>query len=268
MKTIRDVRLAKFGPWALVTGATDGIGREFATQLAQLGFNLVLVSRRDQVLEALGQALTAAHGIECRVFPVDLADLDATDQLLVQTQALDIGLLVAAAGFGSSGPLLDGDLATELGMIDLNCRSVLLQATVLGRRMRQRGSGGMILLSSLLAFHGTPWSANYAATKAYVQSLAEALHVELAPHGVDVLACAPGPVHTGFAQRASMTLAQAASPEQIARASLRALGQKAFVRPGALSKLLGWSLGTAPRALRVKIMGQLMKKMSAPATAP
>lgn len=118
-------------------------------------------------------------------------------------------------------------------------------------------------MSSVVAFQGTPMSANYAATKAYVQSLAEALRHELRPSGVDVVASAPGPVASGFAARARLRMAHAATPEVVARATLAALGRRATVRPGGLSKLLGWSLATAPRALRVVIMGRIMGGMAA-----
>jgi short-subunit dehydrogenase len=116
-------------------------------------------------------------------------------------------------------------------------------------------------MSSVLAFQGTPMSANYAATKAYVQSLAEGLGQELKSSGVDVLASAPGPVATGFATRAGIQMALAAAPDRVARATLAALGRQTTVRPGGLSKLLGWSLATAPRALRVMIMGRIMRGM-------
>jgi uncharacterized protein len=120
-----------------------------------------------------------------------------------------------------------------------------------------------VLMSSLLAFHGTPLSANYAATKAYVQSLAEGLRAEWSAHGVDVIASAPGPIDTGFAKRADMRMAQTLPAAVVARQTLAALGRRGTVRPGWLSKLLGWSLATAPRALRVTIMGRIMGGMTA-----
>ena len=185
--------------------------------------------------------------------------------MLGATAELDVGLLVAAAGYGSAGHFLDRPLDDEIDMLTLNCRSVLAQSWHMGQRLRARGRGGLVLFGSLLGFHGTPGSANYAATKAYVQSLAEALRVEWQGHGVDVLACAPGPVHTGFANRAGMQLSMAAQPAEVAEATLNALGRSGTIRPGLLSKLLGWSLGTAPRAWRVRIMGQIMRGMTASA---
>jgi uncharacterized protein len=253
----------QYGPWALVTGASDGIGRAFARHLAAEGLNLVLVARRDTALEALAGELRLAHGVACRVLAMDLAEPAATRQLDDATADLDLGLLVAAAGFGTSGPLLAGTLADELGMVDLNCRAVMAQAWFFGQRFARQRRGGVVLMSSLLAFHGTPRAAHYAATKAYVQTLAEGLRVEWAPLDVDVIASAPGPIRSGFEARANMQMAQALDPEVVARVTMQALGRQTTVRPGWLSKLLGWSLAALPRWGRVRVITQVMKGMTA-----
>jgi short-subunit dehydrogenase len=263
MSAARSPLAMRYGPWAVVTGASDGIGRAFARHLAGEGLHLVLVARRDAALRALADELRQAYGVDCRVLALDLSSPDALAQLAEATAGLELGLLVAAAGFGSSGPLLEATLDDELGMVDLNCRAVTAQAWHFGRRFAAQRRGGLVLMSSLLAFHGTPRAAHYAATKAYVQSLAEGLRVEWAPLGVDVIASAPGPVRTGFETRADMQMAQALPPEVVARVTMRALGRLTTVRPGWLSKLLGWSLATLPRAGRVRVMTQVMKGMTA-----
>ena len=114
---------AAYGPWAVVTGASDGIGRAFAGQLAAAGFDLVLVARREVVLQALAAELAHRHAITARCLAVDLAVPAGIATLLAGTKDLDVGLLVASAGFGTSGPFLDGDLDTELETIDVNCRA-------------------------------------------------------------------------------------------------------------------------------------------------
>ncbi len=252
----------RYGPWALVTGASDGIGRAFAVHLARAGVNLVLAARRRDVLETLSAELTHHHGIDARVVPVDLGRPESIATLLSETRTLDVGLLVASAGFGTSGSFIEGDLAPELEMIDVNCRAVAALSHAFGRRFAERGRGGMILMSSLVAFQGVPRAANYAATKAYVQSLAEGLRVELAPRGVDVLASAPGPVKSGFAARASMTMAFAQTPTEVAGSTLSALGHRGTVRPGLLAKLLEWSLAFLPRWGRVRMMAIVMGGMT------
>lgn len=252
------------GPWALVTGASSGIGKAFAHALAAQGRPLILVARSGDRLRALATELGAAHGIRCLVFDVDLAQPDAVTRLQAATTRLEVNLLIAAAGFGSSGPFLDSDLETELGMLDVNCRAVLSLCWHLGRRMRERQRGAIVLMSSVLAFQGTPGSVNYAATKAYIQSLAEGLCVELGPHGVQVVASAPGPVATGFAARAGLRMDRTESADEVARQTLAALGRQTTVRPGGLSRTLGWSLAMLPRALRVRVIAQVMKGMTNP----
>jgi short-subunit dehydrogenase len=125
--------------------------------------------------------------------------------------------------------------------------------------MHGQGHGGIILIASLLAFHGTPYNANYAATKAYVQSLGEALSVELQGTGVDVLVSSPGPTDTGFGPRARMRMRRAMTAQEVATATINALGHSASVLPGTLTKLLRSALVTAPRFMQVRIIGKMMK---------
>jgi hypothetical protein len=257
------MKITRYGPWAVITGASDGIGKEMATLLAESGLNLVLVARRQHVLDDLATDLTARFAVDVRVIAADLSTPEAVESLISATSGLDVGLLVAAAGYGTSGRFIELPVAAETAMLDLNCRAVVALSHHFGRRFAAQGHGGIILFSSLVAFQGVPLSANYAATKAYIQSLAEGLYHELAPLGVDVLASAPGPIRSGFAERADMRMSVALQPNVVARATLRALGRKANVRPGLLSKLLIGSLGVLPRPLRVRAMRQIMGGMTA-----
>ncbi|MEO7856375.1 MAG: SDR family NAD(P)-dependent oxidoreductase [Gemmatimonadaceae bacterium] len=254
--------MSRYGPWAIVTGASDGIGRAFAYDLAAAGMNVVLVARRGEILHQIAGELRAQHRVSTLVITVDLARADAVAMIGAATSDLDAGLLVAAAGFGTSGALIDAPLAPELEMVDVNCRAVLELSHQFGRRFAERGRGGMVLLSSLVAFQGVPRTANYAATKAYVQSLAEGLRVELGPRGVDVLASAPGPISSGFASRARMRMGMTQTPATVAQESLAALGRRGTVRPGWLAKGLGASLMFLPRWGRVRVMGKVMAGMT------
>jgi len=260
--------LRKYGPWAVVTGASDGIGREMAMYLAELGMNLVLVARRKLLLDQLAHELTSTYQIKTQVISADLSNHDAVQRTLDATTDLNVGLLIASAGFGTSGKFLHGRQETELNMLDVNCRAVLTMTQHYGRRFAEQGHGGMILLSSIVAFQGVPLSVNYAATKAYIQSLGEGLHAELAPLGVDVLVSAPGPIDSGFAQRANMQMGMSLQPDTVARETLSALGRKQFVRPGFLSKFLIGSLSYLPRRMRIQVMGQIMKGMTQHQTTP
>jgi len=252
----------RYGPWAVVTGASSGIGRAFADRLAQAGLSLVLVARRDDTLKAVAAELNAHYETVCHCVPVDLSQNGSASQLMVQTGSREVGLLVAAAGYGTSGPFLDSVLANERTMIDLNCGAVSELAHLYGQSMRARGRGAIILMSSLVAFQGVPRSANYAATKAFVQVLAEGLRPELRPFGIDVLAVAPGPIQSGFADRAGMTMSMSQGPDVVAVQALAALGRTGTVRPGWLSKLLEAGLAPLPRRLRTRIMQQVMAGMT------
>ena len=254
---------ARYGPWALVTGASDGIGQAFARSLAAQGLNLVIVARRQNLLESLATELEATWGIECRVVAADLSQQQEVLRVHTAVADVDLGLLVMAAGFGTSGELATADLADELSMLQVNCAATLMLTRLELPRLVRKGRGGIVLMSSLLGFMGVPRAAHYAATKAYVQSLAEGLRVELRPLGIDVVASAPGPVHSGFAARADMHLPAGVKPEAVAAGTLQALGSRGTVRPGFLSKLMAWSMGTLPRWARVHIMARVMGGITA-----
>lgn len=258
----------RYGPTAVVTGASEGIGRAFAVALAREGFDLVLVARREDRLRALASELEAEYGATVQVVATDLSVPGASRALVEANEGRTIGLVVAAAGFGSVGSFLEKRIDEESSMVDLNCRSVVELAHGFGGRMVDAGRGGFVLFGSLVGFSGAPRSATYAATKGFVQSFAEGLAVELRPHGVDVLSVAPGPVASGFADRAGMALAFSQTPAAVAAGALAALGRTTTVRPGVLSKALGWSLGMLPRRGRVRVLGALMKGMTAAEPRP
>ncbi len=263
----RQQLLQDYGPWAVITGASSGIGLSFARALGEAGFDLVLIARREAVLARIAAQLSAEQAIRTRVIAADLSEPDQLARALAGSDDLEIGLYVASAGLGVAGEVVDSDGTAELDMIDLNCRALFAGCQHFARRLAARGRGGMILLSSLVAFQGVARSANYAATKAYVQTLAEGLNRELAPRGVDVLAVAPGPVDTAFAERAGLRMRDMISADLVARASLRALGRRMTVRPGWRNALLQAGLASLPRPIRARILEQVMAGMIAPSAA-
>ena len=252
---------SEYGPTALITGASDGIGQAFAQHLYEAGFNLVLVARRGEKLRELADQLPKRRSVEIRVVEADLSDDGGVARVFEETRHLEIGLLIACAGFGTSGELIDSPRHLELELIDVNCRAVLALTHTFAQRFVKQRRGGIILMSSIVAFQGVPRAANYAATKAYIQTLAEGLHTELAPYGVDTIACAPGPIHSGFAKRANMQMGLALQPQAVVASTLSALGRRTTVRPGWLSKLLETSL-KLPRWARIRIMTVVMKGMT------
>lgn len=256
----RSARLDRYGSVAVVTGASSGIGRALAVQLANDGFDLLLAARSADALRALAAALEAAHGVSVTPVVADLATREGCDQVLTAAAGLDVGLFIANAGFGTAGAFASSDLAEEEAMLALNCGALLRHTRHFAERFKARGRGGIILVSSVVSRQGTPWLAHYAATKAYVTALGEAIGVELAPHGVDLLVSQPGPTATGFGDRARMRMGPMATAETVAAATLAALGRRGTVLPGALAKALAWSAGLLPRALRVRAVGTTIRE--------
>lgn len=251
-----------YGEWAIITGASSGIGFELATQLANSGFNLVLNSRQLEKLQEVERQLKLNATIEIKIVACDVAETEGIDQIIQATKGLNVGLLILSAGFGTSGNFIDSSLHSEINMLRVNCEGLLSLTHYFSQQFVQQKRGGIILMSSMVAFQGTPYASNYAATKAYVQTLAEGLAVELSPMGVDVLAAAPGPVESGFSKRANMKMSLSLTPAQVGIPILKVLGRKTTVLPGLLTKVLVYALRTVPRWGKVKIMKKVMGGMT------
>jgi hypothetical protein len=254
------VEIASYGPWAVVTGASSGIGKAFAGQLAAAGLNLVLAARSAGELDALGQALAGAHGISYRAVTVDLSDPGGAAALLAATGDLDIGLLVSNAGTGRPGRLLDQPLDDLHRRFTLNAVTHLDLVHGFGRRLVARGRGGIVLTSALVAFQGLPNMAHDAAAKAYVLNLGEALHHELASAGVDVMVMLPGSVDTPVIDALGLRRAALPVRPQPAEAAVRET-IAAFLRhrpvhiPGRLMRIMTRLI---PRSLSVRMNGRVL----------
>lgn len=186
----------KFGLWALVTGASSGIGKEFARQLAASGLNLVLAARRLPLLEELGRQLEKEFGVQYRAVGVDLTEEGFLETLAAATQDLDVGLLISNAGAGIPGEFLTLERSALLRIVRLNVIAHLDLIQHFGQRLATRGRGGVLLVSAMGAAQGIPYMANDSGTKAYVLSLGEALHVEFQKLGLHVTVLLPGPTDT------------------------------------------------------------------------
>jgi short-subunit dehydrogenase len=221
----------RYGPWAVVAGASEGIGASFSQKLAARGMNLVLVARRAGPLEELASELRHRHGVEVKVHPLDLGSPDAVAGMSAATEGLDVGLMIYNAAYSPIGAFLDVDVGEHLKAVDVNIHGPLRLSHYFGRRFVRRGKGGIILMSSMSGFQGTAMVANYAATKAYDMVLAEGLWYELQRHGVDVLACVAGatltPSYESSTDRIPTSgLARPMPPDEVTEQALLDLGQR------------------------------------------
>ena len=248
----------RYGPWALVTGASAGIGAEFSSQLAELGLNLILVARRKQRLDDFAQQLEERNKIQVRTLRADLSRPDFMPAVLSATQSIEVGLLVNNAGFGLAGNFLDHQLEKEVALLDVNCRAPLILTHGFGRKMAARGRGGIIFVSSVSGYIATPFEATYAASKAYELFLAESLRYELKNKGVDVLALCPGSTDTEFHEVAGSRPVAAMAVELVVDVALKMLGKKPVAIPGWHNRLLVYLLKFTPRRLHTLIGGRVM----------
>jgi len=254
----------KYGNWALVTGASSGIGKALARQLAQQGFSLVLVARRENALNELAEELHNTFQVKARVVASDLLKTGSVQALYDEVSALDIGLVIPAAGTDEMGPFLEKEYRSLDQMLTLNIQVPTEIAHVFGQKLAARKRSGIILVSSVFGYQGIPNFAGYAASKAYILTLGEALNVELASQGVDVLVLSPGLTDTPFSQSMAIDLSQlpmfAQSPETVAKTALGALGHKATVVSGLLNKIYAWENRLIPRSWPVKLFGFLISR--------
>jgi short-subunit dehydrogenase len=261
----REAFTARYGPWAVVTGASSGIGAEFARQLAARGLAVAVVARRRERLQTLATELSAAHGVEVRVVVADLGRPDGVGALLEQVAELDIGLFVNNAGVGLKGRLVDTDPAVLRHLVELNCQTPLALAHGFGGRLAARGKGGIIMVASTGGFQALPWSAAYGASKGFDLLLGEALAVELQADGVDVLTLAPGgtdtegPMNTGTDPSRVPGKLMAVGP--VVGAALVGLGRRTLVIPGAGNRAAAWATRLVPRAVAARAAGRIMRRV-------
>ena len=257
----------RYGPVALVAGASEGIGAAFARRLAAAGVHLVLVARRAHPLEAQASELRAAHGIDVRTLSLDLGAEAAAGAIEDACRGLEVGLLVYNAASASIGRFLDTPVESHLRSVAVNARGAVLLTHALGRKMAARGRGGVVLMSSLTAFQGTPLVAAYGATKAFNLVLAEGLWSEFSERGVDVLACCAGATLTPGYERA--TPVRAASrftpkpqhPDEVAREALAALGRRPYVITGRGNRLASFVMRRVfSRRLAIATMARAMRR--------
>ena len=254
---------------ALVTGASSGIGTEFARIHARKGGDVVLTARSRDKLDALKAELEAAHGITAHVFAVDLGAQGGAQALIDQiTQAgLQIDILINNAGFGGQGRHIDRSIESEQSMIDLNVKALVALCHHFGREMSKRATGRILNVGSTAGFMPGPLQAVYFATKAFVSSFSQALDQELRPQGVTVTVLAPGYVETAFADRAdlhgtNLVKGGGKSAASVAKHGYEAMSRGALVtvNEGPLGFMVNWLIPLLPRRAVLAMIERMQKK--------
>ena len=268
MKTQIDKK--RFGPWALVTGASSGIGREFARQIAASGINVVLVARRDTLLTELGRAISQEFDVQYRALVMDLSQEGFIAGLADATHDIDIGLVVSNAGTGNPGEFLKLDRQLLQETLRLGTMAHLDIAHHFGKKLSERRRGGIILAGAMGAENGVPVMANDGAAKAYVHSLGEALHYEFKPLGVYVTVLAAGFTNTAVIDKFGLdpkTMPmKPMSVEQCVSEGLRGLlKNRSRVVPGRLNRIMN---ALVPASLARKLEAELLGKGLASKSAP
>jgi len=259
-----------YGPWALVAGASRGVGAAYARALASWGVNVVLVARNNDRLSALKQELEGRCRVDTRTVVMDLSDPEFLTQIEAETAGLDIGLVIYNAALTRPGPFLSRPLSDHLAVLDVNCRGPLALSHWAGTRMQQRlaagGRAGIILMSSMTSFVGSPGVAAYGASKAYNSTLGEAIGHELSHTGVDMLVCNAGVIRSRAEQREAagffgrLFSPPVSTPEFVARKALAALGRKRVIIPGARNKAVTVIMQRLfPRRLSVWLMNRTVE---------
>lgn len=256
-------KLAKrFGPWALVTGASSGIGAEFARQLAAQGFNIALAARRGELLQRVAEDLKGKHGCATRCVVVDLSEQESVSRLDLELSDVDVGLVVSNAGTGQPGHFLEQDQAELLARFRLNALSHLNLAYTFGRRLARRGGGGLILGGAMGASHGIPFAATDAGSKASVQSLGESLHIELKRKNIRVMTLVVPPTNTAIIEKfgldpADMPMKPMSARQCVSEALRDFKRNRSLSLPGALNRFMA---GIIPTGFMRAMMGKMIEQ--------
>lgn len=254
----------RYDGWVLVTGASAGIGEAFARALAAEGFPLVLSARRADRLEEIALELAGKHNVEVRSVAVDLGEPGGAEKLAEAVSDLDVGILVANAGFGYAGRFDRQDPARLRSMIELNCVAPVVLANRLVPAMRRRGRGAVLVTGSIAGRQPVPLNGVYAATKAFDASFGEMLWAELLGSGVDVLVVEPGPTETEFQIVAGETAHRGEAPETVVVNALAALGRTSAVVSGWGNWAKTVLMRVLPRSLAPLVAGGVMAEWTPP----
>ena len=252
---------------ALITGASSGIGREFARYHARKGGDVIITARRAAELEALKTELETEHAVKVTTVPLDLGAPDGAQKLYAALNGQKVDILINNAGFGGQGAFIDRNLAADLSMIDLNVKALVSLTYMVAKDMVAGGGGKILNVSSTASYMPGPLQATYFATKAYVSSFSQALDAELRDKGVTVTALEPGYVETEFAAAADLEGTQLVAQKGATAASVAKFGYDAMrrgelraINDGRLRFMLNWIMPWLPRRMALNMIKKMQTK--------
>ena len=248
----------KYGPAAIVAGASEGLGAAFAEALAKRGLELVLIARREAVLRDVGTRLSETYGTDVHCYPMDLSKPELESELGELVRRHSIGLGVYNAAYAPVGAFLDQPISELERMLSVNARGPLIFSRVVGAALASRGHGGLVLMSSLAGFQGTPRLSTYAATKAFNTVLGEGLWFELEQAGVDVVTSCAGAIRTpGYSDISSQEAPGTLDAADVAEQTVAALGRGPHVVPGFVNQLAARLMGRwLPKRTAIRLMAK------------
>ena len=256
-----------YGDWALVAGATTGIGAELTSQLAAKGYNLVLVARKENDLMEQASSLKKRYGVEVSYVSADLTTQEGINKLTQINE--EIGLLVISAGIEVNGSFWKTAIEKEMALIQLNVMAPLQLTHHFCKGMVDRKKGGILLISSLSGHMPNPYFSNYAGTKAYILNFGASLYGELKPKGVDISVLSPGLTNTGMIQDNGMdwskTPMTAMEPSEVAEIALSNLGKQFLIVPGFKNKMMAGMAKHSPLEMQAKMNEKMVRKAMNPA---
>ncbi len=252
----------KYGKWAIVTGASSGIGEEFARKLSSEGFNLIIIARRKERLDNLAQELMSLYKVKIIPVKLDLTDDNFMNKLSEITNDKEIGILVNNAGIGSTGEFVNVEAEHEIKMVKLNCLAPTILTHHFVKGMKERRKGAIVFLGSVTAFQPTPMMAAYSATKVFNLFLGNSLWWELKKYNIDVLSLNPGGTETEFQRIADAETGPIPrTTKQVVETAMNALGKKPSVVDGTFNKLLTFSSRFVSQKLTVIIAGLIASRL-------
>lgn len=253
--------LNKYGPWAVITGATSGTGYQFAQELAKKGFHLILVARGEEALNQTKKIIQDRYHVQVKIVATDLSTENAISEIEKVTQSLEVGLLINNAGYCITGEFHRDNWENQSRLLHTILETPMVLTHMFVQEMVKRGRGGIIFVSSSAAYTPMPLWSVYSAGKAALLSFGESISQELKKYNIDILTVCPGGMKTNFQNRAGVRSPGLMGPEKVVEMSLRSLGVKISLLPGIANKMIFQVMGKLlPNFIRLQLIESFIKK--------